>query len=146
MNPHEEKFTIEKHKHKFAVWTAGRAASVKGQRFSVEVAKHLIESINLKQYIDHPDALPDNFDDVHHAWCKTICQKAEIKMNYGVAAKLINVYLKTILVCGGHHENEKVKKIHPPIDRILLMELAKKDDSPLKKNLEGICRKGLVQL
>lgn len=64
------------------------------------------------------------------------------KINYGVAAKLINVYLKTILVCGGYHEHEKVKKIHPPIDRLLLTELAKKDDSYLKKIWKKYAEKG----
>lgn len=129
----KEEFTIENHKYKFAVWAAGRAASVKDQRFSVKSAKKLIDHINLQAYIDKPDSLPDNFDTIHHTWCKSLIEKSvEIfdekvqlkKIKYGVAAKLINVYLKTILVCGRYHEHEKVKKIHPPIDRLLFKGLA----------------------
>lgn len=42
MNLYTEEFDIKNHKHKFAVWAAGRAASVKDQRFSVESAKNLL--------------------------------------------------------------------------------------------------------
>ncbi|WP_421796283.1 hypothetical protein [Haliscomenobacter sp.] len=124
MNLCKEEFKIENHKHKFAVWAAGRAASVLGQRFKVELAKELIDGIELKRYIDYPGSLPDNFDEEHNAWCEKLIAQSDKKISYGVAAKLINVYLKTIFVCGGYHEHEKVKKIHPPIDRLLFKGLA----------------------
>ncbi len=44
-------------------------------------------------------------------------------MTHGVAAKLINVYLKAIFVCGGHHDHQRVRVLHPPIDRLLLRNL-----------------------
>lgn len=132
MNLCKEEFNITEHNHKFAVWAAGRAASVKDQRFDVESAKKLIDFIDLKQYIDQPDRLPDDFDAEHHKWCTTICQQAKIKMHYGVAAKLINVYLKAILVCGGKHTHRKVKMIHPPIDRLLFKGLVKCNVGGLK--------------
>ncbi|WP_420789083.1 hypothetical protein ACOI2Q_18400 [Shewanella algae] len=37
-----------------------------------------------------------------------------------MAAKLINIYLKSIFVCSNDHDNKKVKAIHPPIDSVLL--------------------------
>lgn len=43
---------------------------------------------------------------------------------HGVAAKLINCYLKVRFVCGGHHADERVQMLHPPIDEVLLKELA----------------------
>ena len=132
MNLCNEEFKIENHKHKFAVWAAGRAASVTGQRFKVKLAKDLIDAIELKRYIDRPDALPDNFDEEHHVWCKKLIAQSDKKISYGVAAKLINVYLKTILVCGGYNEHEKVKMIHPPIDRLLFKGLAKCNVGDLK--------------
>lgn len=109
----------------------------------------------MEQFIDHPEALPDDFDTEHGIWCKTMIEEAKKHLNenisldkkeksisYGVAAKLINVYLKSILVCGGYHEHEKVKKIHPPIDRLLLTELAKKDDYPRKNVWKKYAEKG----
>lgn len=29
---------------------------------------------------------------------------------------LVNTYLKTVLVCGGHHQHQRVALLHPPLD------------------------------
>lgn len=42
----------------------------------------------------------------------------------GLQAQLINVYLKARFTCGGHADHPKVAALHPPIDSILLKELA----------------------
>lgn len=47
--------------------------------------------------------------------------------SHGVAAKLINTYLKVRFVCGGHHADLRTSALHPPIDRLLLGNLAKVD-------------------
>lgn len=51
-----------------------------------------------------------------------------IAMTHGVAAKLINCYLKSRFVCGGHHAHENVAALHPPIDAIVLDTLASEDN------------------
>ena len=43
---------------------------------------------------------------------------------HGVAAKLVNVYLKSRFICGGHHAHERARSLHPPIDSVLLKSLA----------------------
>ena len=43
---------------------------------------------------------------------------------HGVAAKLVNIYLKSRFVCGGHHAHARVAGLHPPIDSVLLSGLA----------------------
>lgn len=45
--------------------------------------------------------------------------------SHGIAAKLINLYLKAIFVCGMHETNPRVAAFHPAIDRKLLEELRK---------------------
>ena len=45
----------------------------------------------------------------------------------GAAAKLINVYLKGRFVCGGFATHPKVAALHPPIDKLLLDEMARRD-------------------
>ena len=35
----------------------------------------------------------------------------------------MNVYLKSKLVCGGYHDDERVQRLHPPMDRKLLRGL-----------------------
>ncbi|MCX2982888.1 hypothetical protein EYC98_18660 [Halieaceae bacterium IMCC14734] len=48
--------------------------------------------------------------------------------SYGRAAKLVNVYLKTMVVLIDP-SGEPAKLIYPPIDRILLQSLAAKSDA-----------------
>ncbi len=125
-----EDYTIHEHRHRSAAWIAGRSASVRGGKaFSVERAKEWIEATPLREYLEKPQKLPDaaRFDDEHCEWRKQIIAAANRDakpqvISHGTAAKLINVYLKASLICGGHHE--KAKHIHPPIDRLLLNALA----------------------
>lgn len=138
-------YGIIDHKHRSASWVAGRSASVKGCRFNVNAAKALIEKIQLNEYIEKPDLLPENFDEKHREWREALISEwdnpprftksgEKLSMSNGMAAKIINVYLKAIIVCGGYHNHEKAKLIHPPIDRLLLKELADRNIGNLKKD------------
>jgi len=51
-----------------------------------------------------------------------------IDMTYGLAAKILNVYLK-VFYLGDFRKNKFANFIHPPIDRILLEELQKESES-----------------
>ena len=118
-------YTIEEHKHRFAAWAAGRAASVNGCHFRVEQGKQILEAAKLKVLASAIDNLPqpNDFDTQHREWRNSIIQAAQqhqLAFTHGVAAKLINVYLKSIFVCSGSHEDPRVKAIHPPIDSVLL--------------------------
>lgn len=123
-------YTIEEHKHRFAAWAAGRAASVNGCRFTVEEARTVLESVEeFKPSFSNPDQLPSPqcFDNAHKLWRESIIAAAAKQglpcFTHGVAAKLINIYLKSRFVCGGHHNHAHVRAIHPPIDSVLLDKL-----------------------
>lgn len=138
-------YSIEEHKHRFAAWAAGRAANVNGCRFTVEQGKEILEKSGLNDVAKSLDNLPpaNEFDETHKDWrCKVIAsaQKQDLQFTHGVAAKLINIYLKSIYVCGNDHNNEKVKAIHPPIDSVLLDALYKQNISG-KKNEWQAARK-----
>ena len=124
-------YSIEEHKHRFAAWAAGLAASVKGCRFKVSTGRSLLEAAGLRKLSEDPDRLPNNIDHQHRYWRQLIIDKGNndynLNITHGVAAKLINVYLKSRLVCGGHHSHEKVKTLHPPIDSLLLSALENND-------------------
>ncbi len=125
-------YTIEEHKHRFAAWAASTAARVKGCRFSVEQGKAILEEAGLCQLLASPDKLPvpEQTDSRHRDWRVSVLQAAEgqgLRFTHGVAAKLINVYLKAVFVCGGHHDHESVRALHPPVDGRLLKELAKQN-------------------
>jgi hypothetical protein len=46
---------------------------------------------------------------------------------HGVAAKLLNVYVKSVFVCGFGDVHERAGAFHPPIDKLLLDMLIEKD-------------------
>jgi hypothetical protein len=121
-------YSIEEHKHRFAAWAAGRAATVNGCRFKVEEGKSILEEAGLKRVASDLNYFPDanQFDQHHREWRNAVIASAKAydkKFTHGVAAKLINIYLKSIFVCGYTPEHPKIKAIHPPIDSVLLDEL-----------------------
>jgi hypothetical protein len=125
-------YSIEEHKHRFAAWAASRAASVKGCRFKVERGKAILDRSTLRHLIDDPVALPppSQIDTAHRAWREQIIEIAQAEgctFTHGVAAKLINIYLKAAFVCGGYHAHPKVRALHPPIDAVLLKGLAERN-------------------
>jgi hypothetical protein len=135
MKKTEEVYDIAEHVHRFAAWTASRAASAtRGHRFRVNKGKKIIEGAGLKKLLSGPDELPDiaKMDDAHKAWCEQVITQANeitptAHFTHGIAAKLINIYLKAGLVTVGNRDNERVGALHPPIDRVLLHKLAEVD-------------------
>jgi len=122
-------YCILEHKHRFSSWAASRAASTITCRFNVRTGKRIIEATGLHLLLADPGLLPSpvEIDDVHRQWC-TVAVQAAVEhglrdFGHGVAAKLINVYLKGTFVCGGHESHENVEALHPPIDSLLLEEL-----------------------
>jgi hypothetical protein len=124
-------YTIEEHKHRLAAWAASRAASVNGCRFKVQLGVAILEGSSFDAAFSLSD-LPaeDDVDVVHARWRKTVIKKSAnygLDFTHGVAAKLINVYLKVRFVCGGKHADKRVQNLHPPIDALILQELAKQN-------------------
>lgn len=122
-------YSIGEHSHRFAVWAAARAASVKNYRFSVSAGKYLLEEVGFSGNILSPDELPgpDLIDDIHYAWRTNMIRAAKtlnMSITHGIAAKLINVYFKARFVSGPTAYHPNVAALHPPIDSVLLKELA----------------------
>jgi len=125
-------YSIEEHKHRFAAWAASRAASVNPNRFPVEIGRKILDNLGIKKFIGKPDTLPNkqNIDRKHRKWrmkAITIAKANGYNFSHGIASKLINIYFKSIFVCGGHHDHPNVKSLHPPIDSIILRELRAKN-------------------
>jgi hypothetical protein len=108
-------YALDEHHHRFAVWAASRAASVKGCRFSVEQGKAIIDAVGLAEKVADPPG-PEALDDAHRVWRNAVIEAAKahgLHFTHGVAAKLINVYFKA------QHADQ-----HPPIDAVLLTKLS----------------------
>ena len=136
-------YTEAQHKHNFAVWAGSRAAQRGFTR--VEYLKVSLEKCGVVECAENNfvDMVSEEFDHKHVNWCQSICgylNNLKIqKVSYGRAAKLIAVYLKSIIVMPDLR-SPKAAFIHPPIDRILLQHLSKKDDldNKTKKYLKNI--------
>jgi hypothetical protein len=124
-----DEYNFKEHVHRFAAWAAGRAGSTSTARFSVESAKSWLERAEgLKACVCNPNVLPETaneFDEKHRNWRNKLIADANNSITHGIAAKLINIYLKAAVVHPHCAEDAKVGFVHPPIDRLLLGELRK---------------------
>jgi hypothetical protein len=130
--PFQGLYTIGEHTHRFAAWTAARAASVSGCRFKVEDAQKWLQVAGLNATFSFPEEAPTakEFDHQHLCWRVAVIGAAKgtnIKLTHGVAAKLINIYLKARFVCSREPDIKWAALLHPPIDRVLLTALASDD-------------------
>ncbi|MCJ2063384.1 hypothetical protein MKK63_11755 [Methylobacterium sp. J-088] len=151
-------YSLIEHRHRFAAWAAGRAAGTKGCRFAVEEGRGLIEGTDIPLYAaDRQGApeTPEDFDGRHRLWREQMVAQAQAKriggangcFTHGVAAKLINIYLKLTVICSlsplAQEEPSRADIIHPPIDRLLLLALAQhaKVAEPFKRTSDCHWRK-----
>lgn len=123
-------YNIYIHQHRLAAWAASTAARAsKLCRFKVEVGVAILEGAGFTPSLSTPDQLPtpEKVDTVHLEWRERLISEAEkqgITFTHGIAAKLVNTYLKVRFICGGYHEHDNAASLHPPVDKLLLDMLA----------------------
>ena len=123
-------YTVEEHNHRLASWAASTSASASPLcRFKVHKGGAILEACGFVAAFSNPSQLPAPAAlAVQHLKWRTAVISAAAKENliftHGIAAKLINCYLKVRFVCGGHHADARVQALHPPIDEVLLKKLA----------------------
>lgn len=121
-------YTFNVHRHRFAAWCASTASSASRKcRFSVQLGVKLIEQVGLPDWLDNFPS-PEIFDAEHARMRGRLVQCASTAslcgaFSQGIAAKMINCYLKSAFI--GHEQ--ELNYIHPPIDRILIEALRKTD-------------------
>ncbi|MDP2313445.1 MAG: hypothetical protein Q8P41_11105 [Pseudomonadota bacterium] len=127
------RYTLDKHRHRYAAWCAARAAGrglSGGNNGAFRVA---LDASDLPELLRGPaDRWPSNaaeFDRAHRAWCGAIVSSLHASgaddATFGRAAKVVAIYLKTLIVCGGRERTPLARVAHPPIDRVLLGRLAR---------------------
>lgn len=122
----QTEYGINQHKHTYACWTAARAYGRKLAGGGNQQARELIDAVSLQDVVT-----PDDLGDDVNAWLldkmQGIVDYAEqqgiVGITFGRAQKLVNIYLKTTLVCGGHIDHPKVGQLHPPLDFQLIKAL-----------------------
>ena len=145
-------YNLDFHKHILSKWAASRAASQsKGFKFSVELGSKLLlfgkkgSQASDQEFIDYIKQIEnfnsqDDYDSWHHQTIvnmtsytdelKQLLDKHNKSFNnytYGIAAKILNCYLKVFFL--ESFGNQKFADfIHPPVDAILLKALRKEDE------------------
>jgi hypothetical protein len=131
-----EHYSIEEHLHRYACWTAARAAST--SRFSnSEISKFItasgtkdaLESLRQKDEITHSiykewfivqsNALLKAMNDYKQPKAK------KRKREFGIAAKILSIYIKTVEVIPTKGSSAIALVAFPPIDSFLLKGLKK---------------------
>lgn len=122
-------YTKKLHEHRLAAWAASRAASTSPKcRFKVKKGFTILENSGFDEsFVIDEVCTVEKVDALHKQWRLKVIEVANsegLEFSHGVAAKLINCYIKTRFVCGGL-DDEKIKNLHPPVDSILLENLRK---------------------
>ena len=130
-------YSMLEHRHRLAVWVAGRAYSRKGSGHTMEVAQALIENSGLSA-IASPEDLPEpgEIDAFIHARIEAVIRASvdipqhkhwktgelrSLECTYGRAQKLVNMYLKSKIICADFaSDTDRVSALHPPLDDQLL--------------------------
>jgi hypothetical protein len=125
------KYELHDHRHRFSVWAAARAT----QRglCDVDVLCDALEACGVVKFLESRDlGLFDAsaFKSLHTAWCGAVLRHLRehriARANFGHAAKLVGMYLKSMVILGPHPETPFARVAHPPIDSILLRTLRKR--------------------
>lgn len=116
-------YKIDDHKHSFAVWAASR--SVQRGFTSTKKIALAIEKSGLKKFVESYSKCEKEEFKPFHIKCsdKIISALKDENCSYGIAAKIIAVYLKTSLII--YNKGKNCDNIHPPLDRILLNNFIK---------------------
>ena len=128
-------YDLTKHRHRFAVWAGARAAQ---RAFtSVENLRAALESTTIQAFVNEPRSLAidaHSYESHHRKWCNQIVDflsdRGVANTSFGRAAKLIAVYMKAMVVTGPHAQTNLAAVAHPPIDRVLLQNLASSQELP----------------
>lgn len=126
----EMSYTFDEHRYNFAVWTAARAIQRGLSNASSANISQLFKQLKIVNRIK-PDNIKNanDFDTFHKEFCKNLineAKKLEIDLEYGRAAKLLAVFIKSYYILPEKGKGQFSKYAHPPIDRIM-QEKAKKE-------------------
>lgn len=123
-------YSIDEHRHRFSVWAAARAVQ-RGFPADINKLREALKCCGIRTFLtpanlDNMDEA--RFDDQHEHWCMKVISSLNaataMDVSFGRAAKLIAMYLKSMVVLGPASESAFARVAHPPIDGMLLRNLA----------------------
>lgn len=124
--PINTSYTHKEHKHRFAAWCSSTAARAsRNCRFKVSQGVQILTLIDIASAVESKSNWGSEkmFDIWHENSCDALVLHAEnLEINgftFGVAAKMVNCYVKAFTISDTH----QCRFAHPPIDRLLLLAL-----------------------
>ena len=127
-----ENYQPSEHIHRFAVWTAARAVQ-RGFTTTANIS-YVINNSSLMDFTKIAINSSAEYDVFHKKCANEIiklfkdCKNKRgesVVATYGQAAKIISIYLKTVIIITSSCEDSICNYIHPPIDNILLKAISK---------------------
>jgi hypothetical protein len=119
------------HRHRFAVWTAARAVQRAFHGSCTSNCNEALEKSGVTVFVgdaSYSGMTDARFNELHVDWCRRILAEfirlGSTGATYGRSAKLVAVYLKTMIVVGGFGYTDFGRVLHPRIDETLLGNLA----------------------
>jgi len=119
--------SLNKYRLDYTIWAAYRAAQAGSSKAKGCEFTSALKTCGVIKYIDNYDQSnmdQADFDELHRKWCKSIIghikKQYEKDISYGIAAKLVGVFLKGYFILANNEKSSLSKVIHPPIDSYLL--------------------------
>jgi hypothetical protein len=141
----ENLYNIEEHIHRYAVWTAARAASK--SRLKNSEVDIIVNTAGLREAVGELQKNTALTEPIYRQWLKKKGEEiiavvnernwSEFKtkqFSFGLAAKIISIYIKTAVVLPTNGNSPLAVIAHPPIDSILLKNINKHHHLKLETN------------
>jgi len=133
-------FTVREYRLGYAVWAAYRAAQAGSSKAKGKELSAALKNCGVVSYIDKYDGAeisPETYKEKHDEWCSFIIKHIKDNFNkevtYGIAAKLLGIFVKGYFILAGNEDRPLSKVAHPPIDSFLLKGIDKEKGTKLDK-------------
>ena len=129
---------VKKYRRDFCLWATVRAAQAGSAKAKGNEFTSALEACGLIEFLDTSNSAEcdeQQFNEKHKGWISFIRNHIRSKyrkeISYGIAAKLVAVFIKGYFILDGNQETSLAKVAHPPIDSFLLKGI----DEDCKTNL-----------
>jgi hypothetical protein len=130
-------YDIFRHRHNFAVWAGARATQRGFTNAKTSKLRDSLQDSGLIEFVrEHVSSEIDaaTFAKLHEEWCnkiiKTLNDLGVIGVTFGRAAKLVAVYIKSMVVVGPYSQTSLARVAHPPIDDNILKNISRLENLP----------------
>lgn len=127
-------YDIEDHQHNYAAWCAATAAR-RGLSGGNPPLIAALAVCDLRAMLDGLQGTWPQTDAqyaaAHQTWCRQIMHHVDAAVgkpgacSFGRSAKTVAIYIKTRVIVAGHDATAFAHVAYPPVDRILLQNLAR---------------------